>query len=191
MLSKFWEIENVPTVRDTAERSECEKHFDETYTRNAEGRFVLKLPFKGNHSEMGDTRKRALNCLIRAERTESTNVRQGYVNFMNEYLMLEHMSEVSTTELNGVTVNYLPHHAVIKETSTSTRIRVVFNASAKSDNGKGLSLNDCLMIGPVLQPELFDVLIRFRSYAVAFTCDIKQMYCQILIETTSVFYEVM
>lgn len=64
---------------------------------------------------------------------------------------------------------------------TTTRTPVVFNASAKSDNCKGLSLNDCLMIGPVLQSELFDVLIRFQTYAVAFTCNIKQMYRQILI----------
>ena len=53
---------------------------------------------------------------------------------------------------------YLPHHCVLKD-STTTKLRVVFAASSKFPNGH--SLNDCLLLGPRLQYEVFDIPIRF------------------------------
>lgn len=74
----------------------------------------------------------------------------------------------------------MPHHAVIRETSVTSRVRVVFNASSKTD--LKLSLNDILHSGPVVQKELFDILILFRTYKYIVMVDMKQMYRQILIE---------
>ena len=69
---------------------------------------------------------------------------------------------------------YLPMHAVTKESSTSTKLRVVFDASARTTSGH--SLNETLMVGPNLYPEVIDILIKFRSYPVAVTADISKMY---------------
>ncbi|XP_078040736.1 uncharacterized protein LOC144471982 [Augochlora pura] len=74
---------------------------------------------------------------------------------------------------------YLPHHAVIKPTSSTTKCRVVFDASAKSDTG--ISLNDTLEIGPTIQDDLFPLLLRFRTHAYVLTGDIEKMYRQFLI----------
>ncbi|XP_043496372.1 uncharacterized protein LOC122520340 [Polistes fuscatus] len=71
---------------------------------------------------------------------------------------------------------YLPHHAVLKHTSITTKLRVVFDASAKTSNGK--SLNNVLMVGPTIQEDLFALLVRFRSHAIASTADIAKMYRQ-------------
>lgn len=71
----------------------------------------------------------------------------------------------------------MPHHAVKRESSTTTKVRVVFNASSKSDNGH--SLNDWLMTGPTIQADVFTHLIRFRMYHVALTGDLTKMYRQI------------
>lgn len=90
---------------------------------------------------------------------------------MREYQDLNHMS-LAASSSDGRYL--LPHHAVLRLSSTTTKLRVVFNGSAKTSSGK--SLNDILMTGPKLQPELFDTLLRFRTYAVAFTADISQMY---------------
>ena len=57
---------------------------------------------------------------------------------------------------------YLPHHAVIKLSSSTTQTRVVFDASAKSSSG--ISLNDTLMVGPTIQDDLFSIMIRSRKY---------------------------
>ncbi|XP_071056934.1 uncharacterized protein [Onthophagus taurus] len=72
---------------------------------------------------------------------------------------------------------YLPHHGVIRESSTTTKLRVVFNGSQKTSSG--LSLNDCLHTGPKHQSELIDVLLRWRRHPVAFACDLEKIYCQI------------
>ncbi|XP_055948872.1 uncharacterized protein LOC129981863 [Argiope bruennichi] len=74
---------------------------------------------------------------------------------------------------------YLPHRAVIREDKTTTRLRVVFDASS---HAKGqLSLNDCLHTGINLIPDLFEILIGFRVQAVAITADIKKAFLQIQI----------
>ena len=75
---------------------------------------------------------------------------------------------------------YLPHHCVLKESSTTTKLRVVFDASEKTTSG--VSLNDNLMLGPKVQKDLFEILIRFRFHKVAFSADIATMYRQILLD---------
>lgn len=76
-------------------------------------------------------------------------------------------------------VNYLPHHAVFKE-STTTKLRVVFDASRKTSNGK--SLNENMTIGPTIQEDLASLIIRWRKYKIAFTADVEKMYRQILVD---------
>lgn len=74
--------------------------------------------------------------------------------------------------------HYLPHHPVIREDRQTTKLRVVFDASAKS---QGPSLNECLYKGPQLTPLLYDILLRFRSYPIALSADIEKAFFQISI----------
>ena len=68
-------------------------------------------------------------------------------------------------------------HAVFKEASTSTKLRVVFDGSAATTSG--LSLNQALYVGPTLQATLSDTLLKFRSYPVALNADISKMYREV------------
>lgn len=95
---------------------------------------------------------------------------------MREYETLNHMSEVDPNKSSGVTY-YLPHHAVIKQTSTTSKIRVVFDGSAKATNN--VSLNDILLVGPTIQEDLYNILLRFRTHHVVLIADIEKMYRQI------------
>ncbi|XP_047106369.1 uncharacterized protein LOC124775582 [Schistocerca piceifrons] len=72
---------------------------------------------------------------------------------------------------------YLPHHAVFKECSSTTKLRVVFDGSAATSNG--VFLNDILMVGPTVQPYLFSIIIKFCSFNVALSADIAKMYRQV------------
>jgi Pao retrotransposon peptidase len=56
----------------------------------------------------------------------------------------------------------------------------VFDGSAATSSG--LSLNNVMMIGPTVQQELFEIIIRFRKYRFAFTADICKMYRQVNID---------
>ncbi|XP_041787582.1 uncharacterized protein LOC121602893 [Anopheles merus] len=98
---------------------------------------------------------------------------------MKEYLDLGHMSLVRDGDTVPAESYYLPHHPVFKESSTTTKIRVVFDGSSKTTSG--YSLNDALCVGPVVQDDLLDQLLRFRTYKVALVGDIAKMYRQILL----------
>lgn len=100
-----------------------------------------------------------------------------YRKCMNEYLEMGHMRPISKEEQNDNHGYFLPHHGVIKEDSETTKLRVVFDASCKSSNGK--SLNDQLYVGPTIQNDLFTLLIQWRKFEIAFTGDIEKMYRQI------------
>ncbi len=69
---------------------------------------------------------------------------------------------------------------IIQDTSSSTKVRVVFDASMKTSSE--ISLNEILIVGPnVQQPDLFSTIIRFRLRKYTFVADIDQMYHQIKI----------
>ena len=95
---------------------------------------------------------------------------------MEEYLEMQHAELVPVADLqkSPQEVFYLPMHAVRKEHSTTTKLRAVFDASAKSSTG--VSLNDTLLVGPTVHPSLIDVLLRFRLHRVALTTDVSKMY---------------
>ncbi|XP_050064174.1 uncharacterized protein LOC126553022 [Aphis gossypii] len=76
-------------------------------------------------------------------------------------------------------VYYMPHHSVVRADSTTTKTRVVFDASCKTD--LGTSLNDILVKGPIIQDELICIISRFRTHKYAMPADIEKMYRQILI----------
>ncbi|XP_072398348.1 uncharacterized protein [Diabrotica undecimpunctata] len=74
---------------------------------------------------------------------------------------------------------FLPHHSVIKPSSSSTKLRVVFDDSAKSTSG--LSVNDLMMVGYNIQDDLFSIAIRFLKHKIVISADIAKMYRQIVI----------
>ncbi|GFU89178.1 DUF1758 domain-containing protein [Trichonephila clavipes] len=102
-----------------------------------------------------------------------------YKEFMNEYESLGHMSLVNSRSHTSKDQNFLPHHAVIKPSSLTTKLRVVFDASCKTTNGT--SLNSLLGVGPKLQRDIFEILLNFRIPRIVFTADIEKMYRQILV----------
>ena len=95
---------------------------------------------------------------------------------MTEYFEMGHAEPVPVADLENPMQNvfYLPMHAVRKESSTTTKLRAVFDASAKSSTG--VSLNDTLLVGPTIHPPLVDVLLRFCFNRIALTTDVSKMY---------------
>ena len=57
-------------------------------------------------------------------------------------------------------------------------MRIVFDASAK-ERKSGRSLNGCLHKGPALMPMLFDIVLRYRMYAVVLVGDVQKAFQQI------------
>ena len=179
MLQKFWEIEESPTVTSTLspEEKSVVDHFNTHHYRSETGRFVVPLPRKPDAKSIGESRSQAVQRFLSLERSlHSRNQFQEFSAVMNEYFKMEHTERVPDSDLEKPPqdIFYLPMHAVKKEYSTTTKIRAVFDASAKSSTG--ISLNDTLLVGPTVHPPLVDVLLRFRLHRIALTTDVSRMY---------------
>ncbi|XP_018399905.1 PREDICTED: uncharacterized protein LOC108777491 [Cyphomyrmex costatus] len=179
-VQRFWEIEELPAKRILSPEDEkCEQHYKETFKRLSSGRFSVRLPFNNQRKKLGESYEIALRRLLSLERRLNARpeLYEDYRSFLREYEALGHMTEVK--EVNKKEGYFLPHHSVIKESSTTTRLRVVFNASAKTTSG--VSLNDILFSGPTVQQDLLSIVLRFRLHYIVFTADIQKMYRQVLI----------
>ena len=80
-------------------------------------------------------------------------------------------------QLEAKNCYYLPHRCVLKSDSTTTKLWVVFDASAKTTTG--IALNECLLVGPKLHDDILDILIRFRFFKVGMSAEVAKMYRQI------------
>ncbi|XP_062534978.1 uncharacterized protein LOC134204169 [Armigeres subalbatus] len=106
-----------------------------------------------------------------------------YSAFMNEYMRLGHCVKVEDFGSPGF---YLPHHAILKPSSSTTKLRVVFDASSRSDTN--VSLNDVLMKGPTIQDTLASIVLRARKYKFLFSADVIKMFRQIRVDDKDTCY---
>ncbi|XP_024867312.1 uncharacterized protein LOC112451722 [Temnothorax curvispinosus] len=184
LVRRFWEQESEPpaSVALTPEEEECEQHFVRTHERTPAGRYVVRLPFASTPKHLAETRKPAERLLTAMERKCARDFRFGelYRSFMREYEDLGHLEAVAPSDENTTRGEcYLPHHGVLKEASTTTKLRVVFNGSQRTSSGD--SLNDHLFAGANLLPALADVLLRWRRHRYVMITDIEKMYRQIIV----------
>ncbi|GFT33513.1 integrase catalytic domain-containing protein [Trichonephila clavipes] len=100
---------------------------------------------------------------------------------MQEYEQLGHMREVKVEKDISKMNYFLTHHGIYRPEKSTTKVRVVFNASSPTYNG--LSLNDIQLNGGVIQDDLYAEIVRFRTSRYALTADIKKTYRMILIDS--------
>lgn len=180
-LKKFWELEAISQAQNySSEEQQCEDLFVNSVVVQ-QTHYVVQLPLKENATQLGESKTEATRRFLSLERRlqRTPSLRTEYQSFMAEYEKLGHMTEVPESKQDNKINYYMPHHAVVKDDSDTTKVRVVFDASAKTSSG--LSLNDVLMVGPTIQHDLFSIMIRFRSHRFVITADIEKMYRQIFI----------
>ena len=82
---------------------------------------------------------------------------------------------------------YLPHHPVLRESSSTTTLRVVFNASSLTSNNT--SLNTHLHVGPRILNGLDSIILNWRSSRFVYMADIEKMFRQILVDPRDCNYQ--
>ncbi|XP_052743937.1 uncharacterized protein LOC128199251 [Bicyclus anynana] len=196
LLKQFWELETEPNnifqKKLTNEEIKCENLFQSTTTRDNDGRYVVRLPFKIENPECeeGQFRELALKRFYSTEKRLLKNPKhyEEYQKVMKEYLTLNHMKLIeSEQEIADPTAVYLSHHAVVREDKDTTKLRIVFDASQKGVNN--VSLNDSLLIGPKLQQDLRHLLMRWRCGKIAIVADIVKMYRQVRVHDDDTKYQ--
>ena len=72
-------------------------------------------------------------------------------------------------------VCYLPYHEVVHLDKSTTKVRVVFDASCTR------RLNDSLYACPPRSALIFDVLLRFHAQKTALTADIEKAFLNVAV----------
>ncbi|XP_017462246.1 PREDICTED: uncharacterized protein LOC108355601 [Rhagoletis zephyria] len=161
LIKQFWEVEacSAPPTQ-MQEEIDRELHFQQNHIRLDSGEYAVRLPLKQNVQALGDSYLLAKQRFMSLERglQHKQDVKKQYSSFMKEYAELKHMSPANLEPTTRAF--FLPHHCIHKTDSTTTKLRVVLDGSAKSTSG--YSLNDVLMVGPTIQPKLFFTLLGFR-----------------------------
>ncbi len=175
-----WNVEESPVNLETDEERQALEHFNCTHFRTEEGRYVVSLPKKNVSLSLGCSREQAVK---RYRQNQYSLVKKGsYSDFtkaLMEYEEMDHAEPVPAEDLSrpAAEVYYLPAHGVVKASSTSTKLRVVFDASARTTSGT--SLNDILLTGPNLYPMLTNVVLSFRMHPIGMSADISKMFRQV------------
>ena len=162
------------------------KHFEETcYFEN--GHYTIDLPFKEHVDTLGDNYIVARNRLKSLLNTFKNNTELfiEYNRIINEQKNLGVLEQVTAEESQKVGgVYYMPHKPVVREEKSTTKVRMVFDASSArkskfNSDSPAVSLNDTLYQGPSLATPLADVLLRLRSYENVILADIEKAFLQI------------
>ena len=112
---------------------------------------------------------RDLDLRVKYTETIDSDIEKGYVIKVDDF------------NLHARTARewYLPHHPVLNPNKPG-KVRRVLNGAAKFH---GKSLNSCLLTGPDLLQDLFNVLLRFRQHPYAVSADIEGMFLQVGVPT--------
>ncbi|XP_064088766.1 uncharacterized protein LOC135203080 [Macrobrachium nipponense] len=140
-----------------------------------EGRYEVSLPWKVDKKQLPTnlvlSRKRLNSTIHKLKQTNK--YLEIYDQIINEQLSLSFTKTVPE-DLKLTNIHYLPHLPVIKD-STTTPIRIVFDASARMDK-QAPSLNDCSYSGPSLTSHPTNLLLKFRLYPFAVWVDISKAF---------------
>lgn len=180
-LERFWSLESIGISDQKQEPADEVQTVLAQFEQNLtfmNGRYEVALPWKLSTEQLEDNRSQAIKRLkslgLRLSRNPEFAVE--YDTTIRNYMNMGHAEKVPL-DSNDHDVYYMPHHAVIRSDSTTTKVRVVLDAS--SHRPGATSLNDHVEKGPKLVADLVKLLIRFRLYRVAMTADIEKAFLQI------------
>ena len=176
-VQRFWETEAIG-IKEKSNPNES------NFVRNnnfldGEGRYEVELPWKdeiipnSTGYNMCVKRLRQLKSRLKSGR----NLFQDYDQIIREQ---ERTGIIEQTKCNETCGHFLPHQGVIRQDKQTTKLRIVFDGSAKPSKDD-FSINDFLEKGPNSVPLLFDIIIRFREYPIGLTADIEKAFHQVQI----------
>ncbi len=178
LLENLYELEKVPEASTiTPEEKSAIRQFQESVIQTEDGRYAAKLPRCEDPPPLGNSFKMALSRMITNERRmKKMGKLTEFDKEMYGYVELNHVEIVPEVDKDQGKY-YLPVKGVVKESFTSTKVRPVFDASARTSSGH--SLNDTLLVGPNLYPLILDIILQFRLHPIAISADISKMYREV------------
>ena len=179
VLRKFWDTEALGIQETSNETTENDQAFLKD-VKYKEGHYEVSLPWIRDYSELPCHYNLSFNRLkyLQFRLLRRPELLTEYNNIFREQLQKGIIERVETDSIAVNVTHYMPHHAVIREDKKTTKLRIVYDGSARGD-GDELSLNDCLQTGPNMIPKLFDILVKFRLHPIALVADIEKAFLMI------------
>ena len=164
---------------DGDQQSVCDD-FKEQLRRIDEGLYETGLLGKHGHDLLPNNKQGSLGGLesLLDRLQKKPNLLDQYDGVIQDQLAKGIVERVSSDPVWRE--SYIPHKPVVRESAESTKLRIVFDASARS-NERSPSLNDCLETGPPLQNLLWDILVRNRLKPLVLAGDLRQESVQVRI----------
>lgn len=193
LLQKFWTVESVKTDSTLSTEDAMSEQVFKSTTILKNEIFQVNIPLKSSNEnlKLGESFSLCKKRFLSLEKKLHKNPQlfNQYSEFIDEYIELGHARYIplELKNQNNEHKYFIPHHCVVKNDRVTTRLRVVFDASMKSTSG--YSLNDICLKGRVVQPELFDILCRFRIFKFVLVADIKKMYRMIRVNRNQTFLQ--
>lgn len=185
-LKTFWQTETIGIYDNMDDNSDVPSNEDFLEIKHDGTRYSVKLPWKPDCSQLPDhydlCRNRLLSLHKRLKKHSELHVATEYDSIIREQLKSGIIEQVERTNKEQTTnIHYMPHHAVIREDRSTTKLRIVYDGSAHL-NEDVASINSCLEQGPNLMPLLFDILLRFRQRPIAMAADIEKAFLMVEID---------
>ena len=136
--------------------------FERNYSKDGTCRFIVPLPMKNDVTTLRESRSLVVKWFKALERSlRGRSQSKEFADTVQEYFNMGHEELVPVTDLSKPCneVYYLPMHTLHKETSSTSKVWVMFEAFAKT--ASGTSLNDHLFLKPTVHPMIIDVVLRF------------------------------
>uniref|UniRef100_A0A914XCT4 Integrase catalytic domain-containing protein n=1 Tax=Plectus sambesii TaxID=2011161 RepID=A0A914XCT4_9BILA len=180
-VEEFWSLEAIGIKDSPATKDDdlALQQLDETIIFE-NGRYNVQWPWKAEFPQLPDNYWLCygrLKSLVKRFSGDAQLLKK-YDDIIQDQLTKEIIERVDEKDVAGPIQHYLPHHPVITPSKATTKVRIVYDASAKM-NRNANSLNDCLYRGPVILPDLCGMLMRFRKAPIALTADIEKAFLQI------------
>ena len=184
-LDEFWKLETIGIKESITETTDDKilDDFNESVCK-INGRYHVKWPWKSDYPDLPENYMLAygrLKSTIKRLSENEKNFLNSYDDIINDQLKKGIIEKIDDKHLSNGNIHYIPHHAVMTPSKTTTKIRIVYDASAKSRKGNQ-SLNECMHRGPVLIEDLCGLLLRFRTNKVALVADIEKAFLQIALQ---------
>ena len=175
ILHSFWKLESMGV--DSEIDSALEEFTLTVQFKN--GRYEVSLPWKNLHPTLPNNyqlSEQRLGGLTKHLRLDPEVLREynSIINSQRNHGLVE-VINLQEEPASGQK-HYLPHHAIVRRDKSTTKVRVVYYASACLT---GYSLNECLHKGPKFNQNILDILIGFRTYKIALTADIEKAFLMV------------
>lgn len=174
-LNRFWDVESLSVSNEgkvAVPDRVCASHNGD--------RYEVGLPWLEENPLLYDNYANANARLssLKKKLTRDKDLGKTYSEIIRGQEKDGVIERVSTKDPINGRVYYMPHKAVVKNESSTTKVRVVFDASARH---RGISLNDCLDKGMSKFTDLFGVLIRFRCHRHVILADIEKAFLTVAV----------